>query len=40
LIAHFKNPQALVPGSIMPPTRLPEPELEDLTQYMLSLKKG
>jgi ubiquinol-cytochrome c reductase cytochrome b subunit len=40
LIAHFKNPQSLVPGSIMPPTRLPEPELEDLTQYMLSLKKG
>lgn len=40
LIAHFKDPQSLVPGSIMPPTRLPEPELEDLTQYMLSLKKG
>lgn len=40
LIAHFKNPQALVPGSIMPPVRLPEPELEDLTKYMLSLKKG
>ncbi|MCG3111051.1 MAG: cytochrome b N-terminal domain-containing protein [Candidatus Manganitrophus sp. SB1] len=39
LIAHFKDPQSLVPGSIMPPTRLPEPELEDLTRYMLSLKK-
>lgn len=40
LIAHFKDPQAVVPGSFMPPVRLSAPELEDLTKYMLSLKKG
>ncbi len=39
LVAHFKDPQAMVPGSIMPPVRLSEPELEDLTRYMLSLRK-
>ncbi len=40
LIVHFKDPQSLVPGSIMPPVRLADPELEDLTKYLLSLKKG
>ena len=40
LVAHFKNPQAMVPGSIMPPVRLGDPELEDLTRYVQSLKKG
>lgn len=40
LIAHFKDPQKMSPGSIMPAFHLPEPELEDLTAYMLSLKKG
>ena len=40
LIAHFKNPQAVVPGSIMPPVRLSNPELEDLSRYMISLKKN
>jgi ubiquinol-cytochrome c reductase cytochrome b subunit len=38
LIHHFLDPQALVPGSMMPAYPLPEDELEDLTAYMLSLK--
>lgn len=38
LIRRFKDPQAVVPGSIMPAYPLPEKELEDLTAYMLSLK--
>lgn len=38
LIRHFKDPQAVVPGSIMPPYSLTSQELEDLTRYMLSLK--
>jgi cbb3-type cytochrome oxidase cytochrome c subunit len=40
LIAHFNNPQGMVPGSIMPPVRLGNPELEELTRYMQSLKKS
>ena len=39
LIAHFRDPQTLVEGSIMPPVRLSDPELENLTKYMVSLKK-
>lgn len=39
LIAHFKDPQGLAPGSIMPAYSLSDPEMEDLTGYMLSLKK-
>ena len=38
LILHFKDPQALVPGSIMPPYVLAPRELEDLSNYLLSLK--
>ncbi|OGW42460.1 MAG: hypothetical protein A2010_17340 [Nitrospirae bacterium GWD2_57_9] len=38
LIKHFRDPQALVPGSIMPKVLLPESELNQLTDYMLSLK--
>lgn len=38
LILHFKDPQAVVPGTIMPPYSLTPQELEDLSNYMLSLK--
>jgi ubiquinol-cytochrome c reductase cytochrome b subunit len=38
LIRHFKNPQAVVPGSIMPAFDLDEQALTHLTDYMLSLK--
>ncbi|MBI3593796.1 MAG: cytochrome b N-terminal domain-containing protein [Nitrospirae bacterium] len=39
LIAHFKDPQSLSPGSFMPAVRLPDRDLEELTAYLLSLKK-
>ncbi len=35
---HFDDPQAVVPGSIMPRFPLNPSELDDLTNYMLSLK--
>lgn len=38
LIAHFRDPQAVVPGSAMPSYGLNEQEQEDLTNYMLSLR--
>lgn len=38
LIGHFRDPQAFSPGSIMPKVTLPEPELNQLTDYMQSLK--
>jgi ubiquinol-cytochrome c reductase cytochrome b subunit len=38
LIKHFRDPQAMVPGSIMPKVTLPEKELNELTDYMQSLK--
>jgi ubiquinol-cytochrome c reductase cytochrome b subunit len=38
LLKHFKDPQSVSPGSIMPKVDLPEKELQDLTDYMLSLK--
>jgi len=40
LTRHFKDPQAVVPGSIMPKFNLSDKELRDLTAYMLSLKKS
>jgi len=40
LIRHFKDPQAVVPGSIMPSVNAPQEDLDALTAYMLSLKKG
>jgi cbb3-type cytochrome oxidase cytochrome c subunit len=40
LIAHFQDPRGVVPGSIMPPIRLGDPEMSELTAYMLSLKKS
>src|SRR2546427_543138 len=39
LIKHFRDPQSTSPGSIMPKFPLNEQELNDLTAYMLSLKK-
>jgi len=38
-IKHFRDPQSVSPGSIMPKFPLTDPELQDLTTYMLSLKK-
>lgn len=39
LIQHFRDPQSTSQGSIMPKFPLKEQELNDLTAYMLSLKK-
>ncbi len=39
LIKHFRDPQSTSPGSIMPKFPLDEQALNDLTAYMLSLKK-
>jgi ubiquinol-cytochrome c reductase cytochrome b subunit len=38
LIRHFRDPQAVSPGSIMPKVTLPDKELNDLTDYIQSLK--
>jgi ubiquinol-cytochrome c reductase cytochrome b subunit len=38
-IKHFRDPQSVSPGSIMPKFPLTEAELHDLTSYMLSLKR-
>ncbi len=38
LIRHFRDPQAVSPGSIMPKVTLPDKELNELTDYMQSLK--
>jgi len=38
LLNHFRDPQAVVPDSEMPNYGLNEQELEDLTNYMLTLK--
>jgi ubiquinol-cytochrome c reductase cytochrome b subunit len=35
---HFKDPQSMSPGSIMPKIMLQEKELKELTDYMMSLK--
>jgi ubiquinol-cytochrome c reductase cytochrome b subunit len=40
LIRHFRDPQSTSPGSIMPKFHLDEQQLNDLTAYMLSFKKG
>lgn len=36
---HFKDPRSLVPESFMPPYHLSEQELDELTAYMLSLRR-
>jgi ubiquinol-cytochrome c reductase cytochrome b subunit len=38
-LKHFRDPQSVSPGSIMPKLPLNEQELNDLTSYMLSLKR-
>ncbi|MDA8101008.1 MAG: cytochrome b N-terminal domain-containing protein, partial [Nitrospiraceae bacterium] len=37
-LRHFRDPQAVSPGSIMPKIDLSDKELNELTDYMLSLK--
>ena len=38
-VKHLRDPQSVSPGSIMPKFPLTEPELNDLTSYMLSLRR-
>ena len=38
-LRHFRDPQSVSPGSFMPKFPLTEQQLNDLTSYMLSLKK-
>jgi cytochrome bd-type quinol oxidase subunit 1/cytochrome c2 len=38
MIAHFKDPQALVPGSAMPKYDLPEDQLRALSEYLATFK--
>jgi len=38
ILHHFRDPQALSPGSIMPKVSLQDKELLELTDYMMSLK--
>jgi ubiquinol-cytochrome c reductase cytochrome b subunit len=38
-IRHFRDPQSVSPGSIMPKFPLTDQEVNDLTNYVLSLKK-
>jgi ubiquinol-cytochrome c reductase cytochrome b subunit len=38
LMRHFKDPQAMSPGSIMPKVMLQDKELKELTDYIMSLK--
>ncbi len=39
-LQHFKNPQSVSPGSFMPKFPLTDQQINDLTNYMLSLKSG
>jgi ubiquinol-cytochrome c reductase cytochrome b subunit len=39
-LKHFRDPQAVSPGSIMPKFPLTDAELQDLTSYILSLKRA
>jgi ubiquinol-cytochrome c reductase cytochrome b subunit len=39
-IQHFKDPQSVSPGSFMPKFPLNDKQLDDLTNYMLTLKSG
>ncbi len=38
LLKHFRDPKAMSPGSIMPKVTLPDKQLNELTDYMMSLK--
>jgi ubiquinol-cytochrome c reductase cytochrome b subunit len=37
LVKHFHDPQSTSPGTIMPPYKLPQPQMDDLVTYLLSL---
>ena len=37
---HFRDPQSVSPGSIMPKFPLTDAELHDLTSYIVSLKRA
>jgi ubiquinol-cytochrome c reductase cytochrome b subunit len=39
-IRRFRDPQSMSPGSVMPKFPLNDQQLQDLTSYMLSLKKA
>src|SRR5689334_4254669 len=39
-LKHFRDPQSVSPGSIMPKFPLTDAELQDLTSYILSLKRA
>jgi ubiquinol-cytochrome c reductase cytochrome b subunit len=39
-LQHFKDPQSVSPGSFMPKFPLNDQQLNDLTNYMLTLKSG
>ena len=39
ILQHFRDPQKLVPGSTMPPYALNDQALNDLTNYMLTLRR-
>ena len=38
-LRHFRDPQSVSPGSIMPKFPLTEQQLNDLTSYLLSLRR-
>jgi ubiquinol-cytochrome c reductase cytochrome b subunit len=39
-LKHFRDPQSVSPGSFMPKFPLDDKQLNDLTSYMLSLKRA
>ncbi len=39
MFAHFKNPQAVIPQTLMPELGLSDQQAHDLTAYMISLKR-
>ncbi|HAN47829.1 MAG TPA: hypothetical protein DCQ20_02960, partial [Nitrospira sp.] len=38
-LKHFRNPQSVSPGSFMPKSPLTDQQPNDVTSYMLSLKR-
>ena len=36
---YLSEPRSIIPSSVKPPVRLPQPDMDDLIAYMLSLKK-
>ena len=37
IVKHFQDPQSTSPGTIMPPYKLPQAQMDDLVTYLLSL---